>query len=259
VVVSSNDFALLTFMVRCVEDTLKQWSICADCQCWVQGPSDDCPFIQFDCPSVDACALPLSAVLMGNAWQEVVGGVQMRDIFPRQRRCAMFLSYASNEWENSGTRFACEAIRNGFQEAALCSVWMDRADASASRPWKVLVREGLQAANVYIVCLTPLYLTRPNCLTELNDILTLVETLPDTKRVIIMPLNPARTASVRQHIRHTKCVMLPDFQNASIVRKHVLSGASLELLSRLSAYDPVQDDPFHCQVPGHAAVAECLA
>ena len=97
----------------------------------------------------------------------------MRDIFPCQRRCAMFLSYASNEWENTGTRYACETIRSGFEEAALCSVWMDRADACHTVPWKKLVREGLQAANVYIVCLTPLYLTRPNCLTELNDILKL--------------------------------------------------------------------------------------
>ena len=99
----------------------------------------------------------------------------MRDIFPRQRRCAMFLSYASNEWENTGTRYACETIRSGFEEAALCSVWMDRDDACDSRPWKPVMRQGLQTANVYIVCLTPLYLTRPNCLTYLNYILTLME------------------------------------------------------------------------------------
>ena len=174
IVAAANDLALLAFMVGRVEDTLKRWSVCADCQCYVEGPPETCPIIRFDGPSShDCCALPLSAVLTGNLWEEVVPGVQMRDSFPRQRRCAMFLSYASNEWENTGTRYACETIRSGFEEAALCGVWMDRADACHTVPWKKLVREGLQAANVYIVCMTPLYLTRPNCLTELNDILKL--------------------------------------------------------------------------------------
>jgi GTPase SAR1 family protein len=259
VIVSSNDFALLTFMVSCVEDTLKNWSICVDCQCWVQGPSDNQPFIKFDCLSGDtvndavddavdavddACSLPLSAVLTGNPWNEVVPGVRMRDIFPFQRRCAMFLSYALMDSENTGTRCACDSIRNGFQQAALCSVWMNRADAPRDQPRKMLMRKALQAANVYIICLTPLYFTWPDCLIELNDILTLVEKFPVNKRLIVMPLHPAMTASGRRHIRQTKYVLLPDFQNVSIIRKHCLSCNALNLLERLSNYDPGLDDHF---------------
>jgi hypothetical protein len=249
VVVASNDMALLTFMVRCIEETLTRWSISADCQCYIQGPSDNCPFIQFRCsPLADSCALSLSQVLSANAWNAVVPGVSVRDIFPRQRRCAMFLSYVPNLSDNTGTRYACQAVRNGFQEAALCSVWMDCADSSQPRPWKVLVREGLQAANVYILCLTPMYLTRPSCLAELSDILTLVEMFPDRKHIIILPLHPAMTASGRRRILDTRFVLLPEYPSsaASVTRKHVLSHVAIALLERLSIYDadPDQPDPL---------------
>jgi hypothetical protein len=247
IVVAANDMALLAFMVRCVEDTLKLWSICADFQCCVEGPPAVCPFIQFGSRSSHrSCTLPLSDVLTGNLWNIVVPDpeVQMRDIFPRQRRCAMFLSYASNDNENTGTRYACETIRNGFQEAALCSVWMDRSDVSHSMPWKLLVREGLQAANVYIVCLTPLYLTRPHCLTELNDILSLLKMSPNRKRLFVLPLHPAMTRSGRQRIVKYRFVLLPEFQasGAPIVRKHVLSDVAITLLKNLSTYDLGHDD-----------------
>jgi hypothetical protein len=252
IIIAANDLALLTFMVRRVEDTLKRWSICAVCECYVEGPSKDCPFIRFDGPSsADSCALPLSAVLSGNLWETVVPGVQMRHLFPSHRRCAMFLSYSSDDWENTGTRHACETIRNGFQEAALCSVWMDRTDASYSRPWQQLVREGLRTANIYVLCLTPLYFTRPNCLAELNDILMLVETLPDRKRLIVLPLHPAMTVSGRRRILEFGFVVLPDFRAStlshSIVRVHFLSSASMDLLRRLSAYDTSEADPLAIQ------------
>ncbi len=172
----------------------------------------------------------------------------MRDIFRRQRRCAMFLSYASNDWENTGTRYACETIRSGFEEAALCSVWMDRVDACHTVSWKELVREGLQAANVYIVCLTPLYLTRPNCLTELNDILMLVKASRSKpkcqKRLIVLPLHPIMTSRGRQRILQCRFVFLPDFKDSSFIRKHALSDVSLSLLKELALHDRGEADPI---------------
>ena len=252
VIIAANDLALLTFMVRRVEDTLKRWSICAVCQCYVEGPPEVCPFIRFDSPSsADSCALPLSAVLSGNLWEEVVPGVQMQDIFQHQRRCALFLSYASNARENTGTRFACETIRNGFQEATLCSVWMDRVDTSNSMPWRPLVREGLQIANVYIVCLTPLYLTRPNCLAELDDILTMVGKLKlddrktPRKRLIVIPLHPAMTARGRQHVIQSRCVLLPDFLQPSKIRRHLLGEKAIALLEKLVQFDSFENDDHY--------------
>jgi hypothetical protein len=246
IIIAANDLALLAFMVRRVEKTLKRWSVCADCQCFVEGLPDVCPFIRFDSPaSSDACVLPLSAVLLGNAWQEVVEGVQMRDIFPRQRRCAMFLSYASVVRENTGTRYACETIRKGFQKAAMCNVWMDCVDTSESRSEKPLIRQGLQTANVYIVCLTPLYLTQPNCLAELNDILTLVEKLGENKCLIIIPLHPAMTAHGRKFVIQSRCVLVPDFLQPSKIRRHLLGVEAIKLLERLAKCNFIQSDDRH--------------
>ena len=52
-------------------------------------------------------------------------------------------------------------------------------------------REALCAASVIIVCLTPTYLTRPNCLRELRWALDFAES--GKKRVVLLPLHPAVT------------------------------------------------------------------
>ena len=50
-------------------------------------------------------------------------------------------------------------------------------------------REALCAASVIIVCLTPTYITRPNCLRELRWALDFAAS--GQKRVILLPLHPA--------------------------------------------------------------------
>jgi hypothetical protein len=50
-------------------------------------------------------------------------------------------------------------------------------------------REALCAASVIIVCLTPTYITRPNCLRELRWALDFAASAK--KRVILLPLHPA--------------------------------------------------------------------
>jgi hypothetical protein len=50
-------------------------------------------------------------------------------------------------------------------------------------------REALCAASVIIVCLTPTYITRPNCLRELRWALDFAAS--GKKRVILLPLHPA--------------------------------------------------------------------
>ena len=52
-------------------------------------------------------------------------------------------------------------------------------------------REALCAASVIIVCLTPTYLTRPNCLRELRWALDFAAS--GKKRVVLLPLHPAVT------------------------------------------------------------------
>ena len=50
-------------------------------------------------------------------------------------------------------------------------------------------RDALCAASVIIVCLTPTYITRPNCLRELRWALDFAAS--GKKRVILLPLHPA--------------------------------------------------------------------
>ena len=52
-------------------------------------------------------------------------------------------------------------------------------------------RAALCAANVIIICLTPVYLTRPNCLRELRWSLDFAAR--GMKRVVLLPLHPAVT------------------------------------------------------------------
>ena len=52
-------------------------------------------------------------------------------------------------------------------------------------------KEALCAASVIIVCLTPTYITRPNCLRELRWSLDFA--VSAKKRVILLPLHPALT------------------------------------------------------------------
>ena len=52
-------------------------------------------------------------------------------------------------------------------------------------------REALCAASVIIVCLTPTYITRPNCLRELRWALDFAAA--GKKRVVLLPLHPAMT------------------------------------------------------------------
>ena len=52
-------------------------------------------------------------------------------------------------------------------------------------------RQALCAARVIVVCLTPTYLTRPNCLRELRWALDFAAS--GVKRVVLLPMHPAVT------------------------------------------------------------------
>ena len=52
-------------------------------------------------------------------------------------------------------------------------------------------RQALCCARLIVVCLTPTYLTRPNCLRELRWALDFAAA--DKKRVVLLPLHPAVT------------------------------------------------------------------
>jgi hypothetical protein len=82
--------------------------------------------------------------------------LKLRDILPRRLRIFM-----SHTFSGDGTGECCQRIKSGLQEWLLCTVWFDKAvgwtDAFIDE-----MKRGMANASVFVMCLTPLYLTRPN-------------------------------------------------------------------------------------------------
>ena len=97
---------------------------------------------------------------------------------------------------------------------------------------EVKFREGLCKASVILVCLTPRYLTRPNCLRELQWALDLAN--KGEKDVRILPLHPALTFPAIQSILRHGCVCVAATNGAHAV--HRLSAKALELLAKIKQY-----------------------
>ena len=91
-------------------------------------------------------------------------------------------------------------------------------------------KEALCAASVIIVCLTPTYITRPNCLRELRWALDFAAS--SKKRVVLLPLHPAVTYAgiqkmMQPGINHG---LVFSSKEKSVMR---IKAAALELLSHV--------------------------
>jgi len=132
----------------------------------------------------------------------------MGDFFAPQS--SIFISHA---WGDGTSKFVSH-LKEAIEEHTLLNVWVDMLGINQvmtavlcvvrSRCLCVSVfdmqvqnvddvvrrfREALCAASVIIVCLTPTYITRPNCLRELRWALDFAAS--GKKRVILLPLHPA--------------------------------------------------------------------
>ena len=103
-------------------------------------------------------------------------------------------------------------------------------------------REALCAASVIIVCLTPTYLTRPNCLRELRWALDFAAS--GKKRVVLLPLHPAVTyGGVLKMIQPDNKRGLVFSSKDKSVKK--LTAAALELLSHVKFKSQMTMPPCH--------------
>jgi hypothetical protein len=103
-------------------------------------------------------------------------------------------------------------------------------------------RKALCAASVIIVCLTPTYLTRPNCLRELRWALDFAAS--GQKRVILLPLHPAVTyGGVLKMIQPDNKRGLVFSSKDKSVKK--LTAAALELLSHVKFKSQMTMPPCH--------------
>ncbi len=100
----------------------------------------------------------------------------------------------------------------------------------------------LCAANVIIICLTPVYLTRPNCLRELRWSLDFAAR--GMKRVVLLPLHPAVT--FHGVARMTKMDSFKGLIFSSREKSAMnLSCAALELLTHVKFKSQMTQLPCH--------------
>ena len=130
----------------------------------------------------------------------------MADFFSPQS--PIFISHA---WGDGTSKFVSH-LKDAIEEHTLLNVWVDllginQVIVSLARAClcafyfdlRVQIvddvmrrfREALCASSVIIVCLTPTYFTRPNCIRELRWALDFAAS--GKKRVVLLPLHPAVT------------------------------------------------------------------
>jgi hypothetical protein len=140
--------------------------------------------------------------------------------------CPIFISHA---W-NDGTTVFVKRLKHYIETQALVSVWCDFQQLDQKQgAVEVKFREGLCKASVILVCLTPRYLTRPNCLRELQWALDFA--YKGEKDVRILPLHPALTFPSIESILQHGCVCVAGTNGAHTV--HRLSAKALELLTEI--------------------------
>ena len=103
-------------------------------------------------------------------------------------------------------------------------------------------REALCAASVIIVCLTPTYLTRPNCLRELRWALDFAAS--GKKRVVLLPLHPAVTYGgvLKMMQSGSNRGLVFSSKDKSVKR---ITAAAVELLSHVKFKSQMTMPPCH--------------
>ena len=227
----SNDDGMFRFMSCCIESIIETAFAGLRYECWCpvrdqHGATID--WIQFWGGSACEIADSLSATLeQKNIFDVVVDGKQLHQLF--SICCPVFISHA---W-NDGTSLFVKRLKHYIERQALVSVWCDYQQLDQRQgALEVKFREGLCSASVILVCLTPRYLTRPNCLRELQWALDFA--YKGEKDVRILPLHPALTFPAVQSILQHGCVCVAAANGSHTV--HRLSAKALELLTKIKQY-----------------------
>ena len=191
--------------------------------------------------------------------------------------CPIFISHT---WSD-GTGEFVGRLKAAIEEQTLVSVWVDmqgidqvkrviplriRGLFLLSSPYLVTFcqfvddvvqrfRSAICAANVIIICLTPSYLTRPNCLRELRWSLDFASR--GMKRVVLLPLHPAVTFS--GVTRMTQSDALRGLVYSSREKSAMnISCAALDLLTHVKFKSQMTQLPCHeLQVPRESPASFC--
>jgi GTPase SAR1 family protein len=253
-VISSNDDGLFAFSARCVDEMMRSGSFGAMHQCWLPYRSSAADaswrpknedWVEVNSPENLKC---LSEVLSANSSDVVITRPKLRlkDIFPRKPRIFMSHAYAGD-----GTGECCQRIKDKLQEQLLCTVWFDKAEMGRTDSFIDQMKHGMANASVFIICLTPLYLTRPNCLRELMWAMSLC-CADKCKKLVVLPMHPSVSFAGCKAIIDLAAagcaaqVILPADDRSQKkptqlkeLKGHKLSDTAIEILQRLTGSENV--------------------
>jgi hypothetical protein len=69
-------------------------------------------------------------------------------------------------------------------------VWFDKAEMGWTDAFIDEMKRGMANASAFVMCLSPLYLTRPNCLRELMWAMDMCA-VDKTKKLCLLPMHPS--------------------------------------------------------------------
>jgi hypothetical protein len=192
-VICSNDDGLFAFAARCIDAMMQSGCFGSKHQCWLpyRSSAADVGWTpkKEDWVRLSSMENPmsLSEALAANASDVVVPhcSLKLRDVLPRRPRIFM-----SHTFSGDGTGECCQRIKSGLQERLLCTVWFDKAEMGWTDAFVDEMKRGMANASAFVMCLTPLYLTRPNCLRELMWAMDMCAA-DKTKKLCVLPLHPS--------------------------------------------------------------------
>jgi GTPase SAR1 family protein len=250
-VVSSTNDGLFAFAARCIDEIVLSCAFGSVFQSWLPCRPPECAGkgsawtpVKSDWALLgteELNPMSLSAVLSANANDVVLEShcYRLKSYFPRKP--PIFMSHTSSG--HDGTRVFCQRLKDKLQKKLLCTVWFDENELDGSGTSIQEMQVGMRNASFFVICLTPLYLTRPNCLRELRWALDLCSAKDSTKKMIVLPLHPAVSLKGCEDIIKANRdgrpahVFLPQPVMPSRlehIKGHKLSAEALELLRRLT-------------------------
>ena len=178
-VVCSSDDGMFSFAARCADSIMHSGAFSAHFECWLPVAPlhaqvcNKARWIPEKWIQIGAGVnkMRLCEVLSANSDSQVmnVPPMKLRDAVPRRPPVFMshtFIRGGSNS-SGDGTGELCQRLKDRLQERLMCTVWFDRDEMGWTAAFTHLMKDGVAQASAFVVCLSPLYLTRPNCLREL--------------------------------------------------------------------------------------------
>jgi GTPase SAR1 family protein len=252
----SNDSGLFAFAARCIDKLIRACAFGSLFESWLPcRPSMHRNLGHAwqprakDWARLDSEMNPFSLSEFVSAKASVfhINGMSCKDVLPRNS--PVFISHA---YSGDGTGECCLRIKSQLEERLLCSVWFDKYEMGRMDAFIDEMKRGMSNAAAFVICLTPLYLTRPNCLRELMWALDICS-LDKSKKLCIIPMHPS--------VSHAGClsiinladeacavqVVLPaDDRSQTLpptqlqhLKGHKLSETAILLLKRITGWDNV--------------------